>query len=59
MHVNLVRQDRVVSTPVDLQSIDAYQACVRGELQGGDYVVVSGSHYLADGDSAENLIVRL
>ncbi|MFM2587409.1 efflux RND transporter periplasmic adaptor subunit [Vibrio sp. TBV020] len=59
MHVNLIRKHQVVRTPVELQSLDAYQACVMGEMHGGDYVVVSGSHYLADGDRADKLVVRL
>lgn len=59
MHVNLVRAHTVVSTPVELQSLDAYQACVKGEMQNGDYVVVSGSHYLSDGDRADKIVVRV
>ncbi|MDA0148292.1 efflux RND transporter periplasmic adaptor subunit [Vibrio sp. LaRot3] len=58
MHVNLVRENRIVSTPVNLRSIDAYQACVQAEMQSGDLVVVSGSQYLADGDKVGNIVVR-
>lgn len=59
MHVNLVRDLHVVKTPVELESLDAYQACVKGEMEGGDHVVVSGSHYLSDGDRADKLVLRV
>ncbi len=58
LHINLVRDSKVVSTPVELSSLDAYQACISGDMSGKDYVVVSGSHYLSDGDRADDLVVR-
>lgn len=58
MHVNVVRDNAVVRTEVNLNSLDAYQACVVGELNANDYVVVSGSHYLSDGDKVDHIIVR-
>ncbi|KLV03706.1 hemolysin D [Photobacterium aquae] len=58
LHINRIRDSLIVRTPVSLQAVDAYQACVYGELQEGDYVVVSGSHYLKDGDPATQLQVR-
>ncbi len=58
MHVNLVREHKVVSTPVELRSLDAYQACINGELTADDYVVVSGSHFLVDGQRADDLVIR-
>ncbi|MDW2150213.1 efflux RND transporter periplasmic adaptor subunit, partial [Vibrio sp. 378] len=38
--------------------IDAYQACVTGSFEQGDYVVISGSHYLSEGDAAPNLTIK-
>lgn len=58
LHINLVRDQKVVSQPVELSSIDAYQACIKGEVQANDYVVVSGSHYLSNGQSANDIVVR-
>lgn len=58
MHINLVRDNEVVATPVELKSLDAYQACISGNVKGDDYVVVSGSFYLKDGDVADKLVFR-
>ncbi|GAL35144.1 probable Co/Zn/Cd efflux system membrane fusion protein [Vibrio maritimus] len=58
MHINLVRDNEVVATPVELKSLDAYQACISGNVKGDDYVVVSGSFYLKDGDVADKLVLR-
>ena len=58
MHVNLVRNQKVVGVPVDLESLDAYKACVKGALNANDYLVVSGSNYLSDGDIADKLDIR-
>nr|WP_239670649.1 efflux RND transporter periplasmic adaptor subunit [Vibrio variabilis] len=58
MHVNLVRDHKVISAPVTLNSLDAYQACISGNVRGDDYVVVSGSFYLKDGDVADKLVIR-
>ncbi len=58
MHINVVRDNEVVATPVELKSLDAYQACISGNVKGDDYVVVSGSFYLKDGDVADKLVLR-
>ncbi|MDB1125148.1 efflux RND transporter periplasmic adaptor subunit [Vibrio algarum] len=58
MFVNLVREEKVAQIPVELTSLDAYQACITGAMNSGDYVVVSGSNYLRDGDSASKLTIR-
>ncbi|MFC1235687.1 efflux RND transporter periplasmic adaptor subunit [Vibrio sp. F74] len=58
LFVNLIREEQVIKTHVELTSLDAYQACVSGAMGSGDYVVVSGSNYLSDGDSAKKLIIR-
>ncbi|MGF1911749.1 efflux RND transporter periplasmic adaptor subunit [Vibrio kasasachensis] len=58
MHINLIRENKVVYTQVELNSLDAYQACVKGDLNADDYVVVSGSHYLSDGQSADKFVIR-
>ncbi|GAM64006.1 RND efflux system [Vibrio ishigakensis] len=58
LHVNLVRDAKVVSTPVEIKAIDAYQACILGDITNNDYVIVSGSHFVKDGDPAQNLLVR-
>lgn len=58
LHINVVRNNEVVSTPVELRSLDAYQACISGNVKGDDYVVVSGSFYLKDGDVADKLVLR-
>ena len=58
MHVNVVRDQAVSRTPVKLTSLEANQACVEGALQAQDYVVVSGSQYLADGQRVDSLVVR-
>lgn len=58
MHVNLVRDNRVVGLPVELASLDAYQACIKGELNADDYVVVSGSQYLSNGQRADDIVIR-
>lgn len=58
LHVNIVRNNTVIYTPVELRSLDAYQACVAGDLQDEDYIVVSGSHYLQDGDKADSVVLR-
>ncbi|OUJ26377.1 efflux RND transporter periplasmic adaptor subunit [Vibrio parahaemolyticus] len=58
LHVNVVRDAVIHSEPVNLDSIDAYQACVTGSFEQGDYVVISGSHYLSEGDAAPNLTIK-
>lgn len=58
MHINIVRDNQVIATPVELRSLDAYQACISGNVRGDDYVVVSGSFYLKDGDIADKLVLR-
>lgn len=58
LHVNLVRDEKVVSTPIEIRAVDAYQACISGDINNQDLVIVSGSHYVKDGDLAQNIIVR-
>lgn len=58
MHINVVRDNEVIATPVELKSLDAYQACISGNVKSDDYVVVSGSFYLKDGDVADKLVLR-
>ncbi|MFA0086131.1 efflux RND transporter periplasmic adaptor subunit [Vibrio sp. 10N.286.49.B1] len=58
LHINVVRNKTVVTTPVELRSLDAYQACITGPIYRDDFVVVSGSSYLHDGDIADQLIMR-
>lgn len=58
LHVNVVREETVRQESVNLNSIDAYQACVSGNFSQGDYVVISGSHYLNEGDAAPNLTIK-
>ncbi|EKO3824684.1 efflux RND transporter periplasmic adaptor subunit [Vibrio harveyi] len=58
LHVNVVRDAVVHSKPVNLQSIDSHQACVSGDFQQGDYVVISGTHYLKPGDNTPNLTIK-
>lgn len=56
--VNLVRSEKVVSQPIKVVHMDASNVCVNSEFKAGDYVVVSGSHYLQQGDHVNNLIVK-
>lgn len=58
LHVNVVRDEVVHEESVNLESIDAYQACVTGNFAQGDYVVISGSHYLSAGDFTPNLTIK-
>ncbi|MGP8306143.1 efflux RND transporter periplasmic adaptor subunit [Vibrio sp. YIC-376] len=58
LHVNVVRNEIVHEEPVNLESLDAYQACVTGNFTQGDYVVISGSHYLNEGDTTPNLTIK-
>lgn len=58
LHVNVVRDQIVHEEPVNLESIDAYQACVTGNFAQGDYVVISGSHYLSEGDVTPTLTIK-
>jgi RND family efflux transporter MFP subunit len=58
LHVNVVRDEVIHEEPVNLESIDAYQACVTGNFAQGDYVVISGSHYLREGDTTPNLTIK-
>ena len=58
LHVNVVRDAIVHTEPVSLQSIDSHQACVSGAFHQGDYVVISGTHYLQAGDNTPNLTIK-
>ncbi|CAH0529000.1 efflux RND transporter periplasmic adaptor subunit [Vibrio hippocampi] len=58
MHINVVRYQHIEQVPVELEFIDAYQACVFGDLKAGEHIVVSGTHYLSPGDMVEQMIVR-
>ncbi|KXI23396.1 efflux RND transporter periplasmic adaptor subunit [Photobacterium sanguinicancri] len=58
MHVHLIRNNLIARESVDLQSLDAYSACVTGNFVADDYVVISGSSYLTPGDNAPTLIIK-
>ncbi len=58
MHVNLVRDNKIMKQSIDVSSLDANQACINGDFKQNDYVVISGSSYLVDGDSAPNLTIK-
>ncbi|EOD9418747.1 efflux RND transporter periplasmic adaptor subunit [Vibrio campbellii] len=58
LHVNVVRDAVVHTEPVNLESIDAHQACVSGTFRQDDYVVISGTHYLKPGDNTPNLTIK-
>lgn len=58
MFINIIKNKKVVSTPISVESFKAEQACVKGAVKSGDFVVVSGSHHLSDGDTANNLVTR-
>ncbi len=58
LHVNVVRDKIVHQTHVELDSLDANQACITGQLYQGDYVVVAGSHYLTGGDNVTRINIK-
>lgn len=58
MRVKVVRSNKVTNLPVDIESLAADQACVNGDFNADDYIVVSGSNYLLDGDYVPKLTVR-
>lgn len=58
LHINVVRDHSIEQVPVKLQFIDASQACIKGNLNLGENVVVSGTHYLSQGDQVAQMIVR-
>ncbi|GEM80292.1 efflux RND transporter periplasmic adaptor subunit [Vibrio superstes] len=58
MRVNVVNQGIIESRPVELDSIDANNACIKGDLSAGDQIVISGTHYLNEGDKADKITVR-
>lgn len=58
MFINIIKNKKVVSTPVEVKSFKPHQACIKGAVNSGDLVVVSGSHHLNDGDQANHLITR-
>ncbi len=58
LYVNLVRNNKIVKQAIDVNSLDANQACIDSDFKENDYVVISGSSYLVEGDSAPNLIIK-
>lgn len=58
LHVKVVRNEVIHKEPVNSESVDAYQVCVSGSFTSDDYVVISGSHYLNEGDAAPNLTIK-
>ncbi|MGF1765217.1 efflux RND transporter periplasmic adaptor subunit [Aliivibrio kagoshimensis] len=58
LHINLVRENIIMKKSIDVSSLDANQACINGDFKENDYVVISGSSYLFDGDSAPNLTIK-
>ncbi|MBL4831993.1 MAG: efflux RND transporter periplasmic adaptor subunit [Aliivibrio sp.] len=58
LYVNLVRDNTIVKHAIAVSSLDADQACIDSDFKENDYVVISGSSYLVEGDSAPNLIIK-
>lgn len=57
-HVFKVDSNQASSTPVELISIDAEQACISGDLKTGDKIVISGASYLNEGDSVTSIQIK-
>lgn len=58
LHVHLIRDQQVEKRAVAVRSLNANTACVDGQLSAGEQVVVSGTHYLSDGQKVANVLVR-
>ncbi|MCK6264062.1 efflux RND transporter periplasmic adaptor subunit [Vibrio sp. ZSDE26] len=58
LHVNVVRDSIIDWVPVTIETIDAQQACVSGQLNRGDVAVISGAPYLQHGDVVSHTINR-
>lgn len=58
MQVNVIQNNQVTRTAVEVKSLDAQNACVDGELAQGDQVVVNGTKYLLDGETIGKVVVR-
>ncbi|GEA50235.1 hemolysin D [Vibrio inusitatus NBRC 102082] len=58
MHVNVVEDGIIAPRSINLDSIDANTACINGDFSTGDHIVISGTHYLKEGDKADNITVR-
>ncbi|MEZ9904453.1 efflux RND transporter periplasmic adaptor subunit [Vibrio breoganii] len=58
MRVHVVEEGIIAPRSVDLDSIDANTACIKGDFSTGDQVVISGTHYLEEGDKADKITVR-
>ncbi|MGF1761174.1 efflux RND transporter periplasmic adaptor subunit [Photobacterium sagamiensis] len=58
--VYVVNSDQIEARRVVVQSLDAKNACVENSLKQGDKVVVSGVHFLKEGDAvgAINIVRR-
>lgn len=58
MHVHVIEDGIIAPRSISLDSIDANTACINGDFSAGDHIVVSGTHYLEEGDKADKITVR-
>ncbi|MGR5267745.1 efflux RND transporter periplasmic adaptor subunit [Vibrio astriarenae] len=58
MFVNLVRDEHIVTQRIEVMNLNSRYACLNSDFESNDYVVISGSHYLQQGDHVANLIVK-
>ncbi|MDN3697055.1 efflux RND transporter periplasmic adaptor subunit [Vibrio cortegadensis] len=57
-HILKVNTQQITTIPVELISVDAEQACVSGDLNTGDQIVISGAAYLTKGDIVTSIQVK-
>ncbi len=57
-HVFTVSDKQAQQVPVELVSLDANTACITGNLNQGDYVVVSGAPYLEHQQNVSSIQVK-
>jgi len=56
MFVHVVRDELIVPKRVEVQTFNGSNACLSADFNSDDLIVVSGTHYLNDGDTAISVI---